>query len=483
MSVRVRYAPSPTGALHLGGARTALFNYLFARHHGGKFLLRIEDTDRTRLVEGSLRSIIDGLRWLGLDWDEGPDHGGPYEPYIQSQRLPIYNEFAQRLLSEGHAYRCFCTPERLAELRAEQQKAGKPTRYDGRCRDLGLSEVRQGMDAGDPTTVRMRVPPGVTVVHDLLRGPREIENSSQDDQVLVKSDGYPTYHLAATVDDHVMRISHVIRAEEWLGSFAKHVMLYEMLGWEVPQFAHVPVVLGPDKAKLSKRHGATSLLEYRDLGFLPEAMVNFLAFLGWSPGTGEEIFDLGGLASAFELEKVQVSPAIFDVAKLDSVNGQHIRRLPPREFARRLEPFTPELSPTLRETAAPLVQERIQRLAEATGMLDFLVNRPVELPDELVPRLKGAELKDRLGQAIEVLQDARATFEEAEIGPAMEPRLRDLAERHQWKAGDLFMTLRIALTGRAVTPPLLESAALLGRAESLVRLDYAIGDLICRQRA
>lgn len=482
MPVRTRYAPSPTGALHPGNARTALFSYLVARKGRGQFLVRIEDTDRARLVEGSLATTIEGLRWLGITWDEGPDVGGPHEPYVQSQRLPIYQEFAQKLLSEGHAYRCFCTEARLAEMREAQQRAGRPTRYDGHCRNLPVGEVSERVAAGERSTIRMRVPEGKTVVDDLLRGPREIENSSQDDSVLLKSDGYPTYHLAAIVDDHLMSITHVVRGEEWLGSFAKHVMLYQMLGWTPPVFAHVPVVLGPDRAKLSKRHGAASLLEYRDLGYLPEAMVNFLAFLGWSPGTGEEIFDLEGLATAFDLEKVQVSPAIFDIAKLDSVNGQHIRRLSVDEFTQRIAPFTPELSPTLRAAAAPLIQERIQRLTEATEMLDFLVNRPLELPEELVPRLKGVEPADRVARTIEALQDTRAAFESAEVGLGLEPGLRELAGRLDWKAGDLFMMLRIALTGRRVTPPLLESAALLGQAECLVRLDFAIGELISRSR-
>ena len=475
MSVRVRYAPSPTGALHPGSARTVLFNYLFARANDGTFILRIEDTDQKRSGEGSLRSILDGIRWLGLPWDEGPEVGGPHAPYFQSERLPQYANAVQRLLDDQHAYLCFCTPERLQALRQGQEKAHLPTRYDRHCLNLDAREVERRLAAGERPVVRMKVPDGQTVVEDLLRGQNTIANSSQDDQVLLKSDGFPTYHLAATVDDHLMEITHVIRGDEWLGSFPKHVMLYSMLGWTPPAFAHVPVVLGPDKSKLSKRHGAAAVLEYRDLGYLPEAMINFLAFLGWSPGTEQEFFDLEGLVAAFDLARVQVSPAVFDIARLDHVNGHHIRALPTEEFALRLEPFTPKLSPTLRVAAAPLVQERIQRLAEATELLDFLTTAPTDLPDELVPADKDAVTTTAM------LQEVRLLLESEEVGEGLEPSLRALAERLGWKVKDLFMAVRIALTGRRITPPLLPSAALLGQAECLRRVDWAIGQLARRR--
>ncbi len=290
--------------------------------------------------------------------------------------------------------------------------------------------------------------------------------------MLLKSDGFPTYHLASVVDDHEMLISHVIRGDEWLASSAKHVILYGMFGWEPPVFVHLPVVLGPDKTKLSKRHGAASVLEFRTMGYLPEAMVNFLAFLGWSPGTGEELFNLDQLVAAFELEKIQDSPAVFDQAKLDSVNGHHIRALPADEFAARLAPFVPEVSGNLLAAAAPLIQERIQRLTEAPALLNFLVHRPEELPDGIVPKKQ-----DRAG-TVAVLQDLRHLFETAEVDESVEPALRELARTRDWTAGELFMTLRIALTGSPVTPPLLPSARLLGRTECLVRLDHAIGQLV-----
>ncbi|MFY9613999.1 MAG: glutamate--tRNA ligase [Candidatus Dormiibacterota bacterium] len=469
MPVRDRYAPSPTGALHLGGARTVLFNYLFAHKMSGQFVLRIEDTDQKRYDPESLASILEGIRWLGLQWDEGPEVGGPYTPYFQSERLRIYQAAAQRLVEGRHAYYCFCTPERLEALRKEQERAHLPTRYDGHCRNLDPSEVKQRLAAGEAGVVRMRVPDGKTEVDDLLRGRLEFDNSTLDDQVLLKSDGFPTYHLAATVDDHEMAMTHVIRGEEWLPSTPKHVLLYQMLGWDPPTFVHLPLVLGPDRAKLSKRHGAASLLEYRDMGYLPEAMNNFLAFLGWSPGTGEELFDLNGLVRAFELEKVQSSPAVFDQAKLDSVNAEHIRRLAPGELARRLRPFVPdEIDDDLLAQATPLVQTRITKLADAADLVRFFVERPADYPEGLVP--KGSDA----AEAATVLEEARAVFGAGEPGPGLEAALRQVAEKHGWKAGDLFMALRVAIIGSRQSLPLLESSSILGKDEVLARLDAAI---------
>jgi glutamyl-tRNA synthetase len=477
MTVRVRFAPSPTGALHIGGARTVLFNYLYARKHGGRFVLRIEDTDRRRRVESSLETILEGLRWLGLNWDEGPDVGGPYFPYVQSERLSHYHAAVERLLAGGKAYRCFCTPERLEAMNTELARLKRPPMYDRTCLSLPEREVAARFSAGERNTVRQLIPPGRTVVHDLLRGDIEFDNATLDDQVLLKSDGYPTYHLAATVDDHLMEISHVIRADEWLPSFPKHVLLYQALGWEPPVFAHVPPVVGPDRKKLSKRRGAPPLVDFREMGYLPEAMVNFLAFLGWSPGTGEEIMSLEQLAAAFELEKVQVSPAVFDPDKLDSVNGQYIRALPAAEFVERLKPFVPYLSGALLEHAAPLIQTRLKRLDQARDLLAFLTAAPTELPRDLVPKNRGPL------ETARILQEARVKFEEGEVGPGLEGPLRELAATMGWKPSELFMTLRIALTGSKVTPPLLESAALLGRSACLSRIDWAIGHLARWEKA
>jgi glutamyl-tRNA synthetase len=478
VTARVRYAPSPTGQLHPGAARTALFNFLVARQGGGSFILRIEDTDRNRFVEGSVQSIFDSLRWLGLQWDEGPEVGGPHFPYLQSERLSHYHQVIETLLADGNAYRCFCTPERLAEMREGQQKAGKPTGYDRRCLSLSPIEASERFARGDPCSVRLLIPPGQTTVHDLLRGDRAFENSTLDDPILLKSDGFPTYHLAATVDDHLMQVTHVLRGIEWLPSAPKHVILYRMLGWEPPIFAHMPVVLGSDRAKLSKRHGAASVLEYRDLGYLPEAMVNFLAFLGWAPPEGRELLSMQELIELFQLERVQPSDAVFDIAKLDSLNGLHIRALPPEEFVRRLQPFVPEISEELLKHAAPLVQTRMARLTEGPALLNFLVVRPAELPGLPGPKQEGAR------STVGVLQELELFFDAAEEpGPGMEAGLRTLAESAGWKFKDMMMLLRLALTGSAVTPPLLESAHLMGKNECRVRLQLAIGQAIATAKA
>ena len=449
-----------------------LFNYLYARRHGGTFILRIEDTDQKRLDPTSLDSILEGISWLGLQWDEGPRVGGPHAPYFQSERLDLYRATAEALLAAGHAYRCFCTPERLEALRQEQARAKQPPRYDGHCRNLDPAEVERKLAAGEPSVIRMRVPEGRTVVEDVVHGRLEFDNATLDDQVLLKSDGFPTYHLASVVDDHEMEVSHVVRGDEWLPSTPKHVILYGMLGYGLPVFVHLPLVLGPDRAKLSKRHGAAALLEYRDMGYLPEAMVNFLAFLGWSPGTGEEFFSLDGLVRVFDLEKIQASPAVFDQAKLDSVNGEHIRALDPADLVGRLAAWVPELDAQLLQAAAPLIQTRIARLDEAPALLQFLWTRPENYPDGLVPKNRAAT------EASEVLLAARELFAGSPPGTELEDPLRGLAQDRGWKAGELFMSLRVALTGSRVTPPLLESAALLGREECLLRLDRAIAELL-----
>ncbi|HIE03586.1 MAG TPA: glutamate--tRNA ligase, partial [Candidatus Latescibacteria bacterium] len=323
--VRVRFAPSPTGRLHVGSAHTALFNWLFARHHGGAFVLRIEDTDRSRVVEGALEDILEGLRWLGLDWDEGP--------YFQSERVEIYRRHADVLLERGWAYRCFCSPERLERMRREQQARGEPPKYDRRCRDLPPDEVKGRVEAGEPNVIRLKVPlEGETKFVDLIRGEIVFRNSELDDLILLKSDGFPTYHLASVVDDHLMGITHVLRAEEWISSTPKHVLLYEAFGWEPPNFAHLPLILGPDKSKLSKRHGATALLDYRDKGYLPEAMANFLALLGWSPGDGREKLSGEEMIEEFSLEGMGKRGSVFDETKLEWLNGLCIRELPPEQL-------------------------------------------------------------------------------------------------------------------------------------------------------
>jgi len=324
-SVRVRFAPSPTGYPHVGNIRTALFAWLFARHYGGSFIVRIEDTDVTRKVKGAVEAILDGLRWLGLDWDEGPEVGGNYGPYFQSQRLDIYRQFAECLVLQDDAYYCYCSPQRLAEMRSEQMKRKQPPGYDRYCRNLSEEERAKKEAEGTTPVVRFKMPlEGQTKFSDIIRGEVVFENNTLDDFVLLKSDGYPTYHLANVIDDHLMEISHVLRAEEWLSSTPRHLLLYQALGFELPQFAHLPMLLGPDRAKLSKRHGAVSIVEYRDQGYLPETMVNFLALLGWSLDDRTEILSRQELIENFSLERVSRTAAIFNHDKLNWMNGVYI---------------------------------------------------------------------------------------------------------------------------------------------------------------
>jgi glutamyl-tRNA synthetase len=462
-SIRVRYAPSPTGALHLGGARTALFNYLFARQKGGQFLLRIEDTDRARLQTGSQASIEEGLRWLGLTWDE--------PPIVQSERKEMYEQAAAVLLESGAAYRCFCSPERLAKMRAEQRARHEPERYDRRCRAIPKHESDARAAAGERFVVRQAMPiDGTTTFHDLVMGTVTFRNDTLDDHVLLKSDGFPTYHLAFAVDDHAMRISHVIRGDGWLPSAPKHLLLFQAFDWLPPAFAHLPLVLGPDKKPLAKRHGAKDVLEYRDAGYLPEAVDNFLAFLGWSPGTEEDILTMDQLIAKFSIDKIQPSPAMANLERLEWLNGQFIRRLRAEELAARLAPRMPNVSVEALRPLMPLVQERLRTLNEAPEMLRFFFEEPEAYRSEqLIPKGRDA------AAAATVIKNARSTLDALlDWQPeAIEPALRSLAERQGWSSRDLFMTLRVAITGRTVTPPLIESMSRLGKERVRARLDRA----------
>jgi glutamyl-tRNA synthetase len=465
--VRVRYAPSPTGDLHLGGARTALFNYLFAHRRGGQFLLRIEDTDRARFKAGSQEQIEEGLRWLGLQWDE--------PPIIQSQRKDLYRQAVDRLLPSGAAYRCFCTPERLEQMRAAQRARGEPERYDRRCRSIPTSESDRRAAAGERFVVRQAMPlAGETVLQDVVMGTVTFRNDTLDDHVLLKSDGFPTYHLAFAVDDHAMHISHVIRGDGWLPSAPKHLLLFQAFRWEPPAFAHVPLVLGPDKKPLAKRHGAKDVLEYREAGYLPEAVDNFIAFLGWSPGTTEDVLTMDQLIEKFSLEKIQASPAIANLERLDWLNGQFIRRLSPEELAARLAPRMPDVPAQALASLMPLVQERLRSLNEARDMLRFFFKEPDRFPPEqLIPKGRDASA------ATEALNAAAAMLRELGTWTpeAIEPALRGLAQRLGWSSRDLFMSLRVAITGRTVTPPLIESMSRLGKERMLTRLERAASAL------
>lgn len=481
-SVRVRFAPSPTGYLHIGSARTALFNVLFARANNGTFILRIEDTDRNRYVEESMDDINESLSWLGLTWDEGPGVGGEVGPYIQSERLDIYREHAHRLVETGNAYYCFCTSERLEQLRKAQTSAGEPTGYDRRCRNLPKGEVDRLLAEGVPSVIRFKMPfEGVTIVEDALRGKIRFENRLLDDFVLLKSDGYPTYQLASVVDDHLMNISHVIRGDEWINSAPKHVLLYQALGWEAPVMAHLPVILSQSGGKLSKRHGATQLREFREKGYLPEALVNFLALLGWTSPDGNEVFGFDELMSTFSLDRVGTSPAVFSYDKLDWLNGMHIRQLDPAEFSNRCVPFlqrdelisTPATNDEIAyvRKVAPLLQERVKLLSDISDMSRyFFVDDISHDPSLLVPKkMDAGETAAVLKQSLAVLQELE-DFSES----ALETALRSLADSLGLKMKQVFMPVRVAVSGRTATPGLFETLEVLGKDRVIVRMQEAI---------
>ncbi len=487
MTVRVRFAPSPTGIPHVGNIRTALFNWLFAQHEGGKFILRIEDTDQTRLDPRALEAILESLRWLDLNWDEGPEISGTYGPYAQSQRLEHYRRAAEGLIAKDAAYRCYCSPERLEQVRAEQARRKEPPRYDRRCRDLSAAERAQEEAKGIVPVVRFKTPlSGRTEFDDVVRGHVVFENETLDDFILLKSDGYPTYHLANVVDDHLMEITHVLRAEEWLPSTPRHLLLYAALGYAPPQFAHLPMMLGSDRAKLSKRHGAVSLLEYKRQGYLPEAMFNFLGLLGWSLDDHTEIISREEFIHHFSLERIVKNPAIFDVEKLTWMNGVYMRALPAERLAELLiERLKEDLPPDVPRPLdrdyvlriVPLVQERIKRLDEAAALTAFFfVEGPLDYPPEL---LLGKRFADKRDEARRALESATARLSQIDRWErdVLEGVLRPLAEELGLKAGDLFMLVRVAVTGQTATPPLFETMEVLGRDRCLARLDDALRHL------
>jgi len=475
-TVRTRIAPSPTGDPHIGNMYVALVNWAFARQSGGRFIVRIEDTDRARFVEGAERMFLEALAWLCLTHDEGPDVGGPAGPYRQSERLAIYREHAERLLASGRAYRCFCAAERLAELRKSQK--GEVTGYDRRCRAIDPADAARRAAAGQPHTVRLAVPPeGQTRFTDGLRGEIVIENRSIDDQVLIKSDGYPTYHMAVVVDDRLMGVTHVVRAEEWIVSTPKHILLYEALGWQPPLYYHLPLIRNPDRSKLSKRRNPTNVLWYRQEGFLPEAVVNYLGLLGHSMPDQREVFTLDEFRAEFSWRRVNTTGPVFDMDKFEWLNGMWIRRLPVDELAARLrsEGFVPEGFPQDRLLGAVrLLQERLKRLKEFADAAAYFAAR---LPYEaalLVPDKKGKPLKAaaEVRAAVAELRSVLACAAEWNAA-ALEAGARALAERLGWKPADLFTVLRVAVTGRRVSTPLFETMEVLGREECLARVEEA----------
>ena len=472
--LRVRFAPSPTGNPHIGNVRTAIFAWLFARRHNGAFMIRVEDTDQDRRTEGAIEAMLESLSWVGLDWDEGPDIGGPVAPYVQSERLDLYHSVAEQLIASGHAYRCYCTPDRLSRLRREQEKSGAETiGYDRRCLSLSNAERARLESEGVNSVVRFRMPDdGVSVLDDIVFGHLEFENRLTDDFVALKSDGFPTYHLASVVDDHYMGITHVMRGKEWIPSVPRHVQLYAALGWDMPEFAHLPVILSPDRSKLSKRHGAASVWDYRDMGVLPEALVNYVALLGWSLDDKSEFFTTQDLIASFDLRGISRSDAIFDMDKLLWLNGQHIRNSPNNRIEEALSTFWQQSPPEFDiqpgtdqvSEIVPLVRERLKTLNDAAPLVKFVFSNDIPLePEQVVQR--GMD-SDGTRQILEAAYDGLSEIDNFETG-SIEGLLRPLASDLDVKVGQLLGTLRAATTGQKVSPPIFESLEVLGRERSL----------------
>lgn len=476
---RVRFAPSPTGYLHVGGARTALFNWLFARRHHGAFVLRLEDTDAERSSWEMVTGIIDAMRWLKLDWDEGPDVGGPHAPYFQSERLAIYRAVADRLVAAGKAYYCYCSPETLRQKREEAERRGEAWKYDRTCDILPPEKIAELEATASPRATRFRVPEGTTRFDDLVHGPIEFDHVNLEDFVILRSDGHPTYHLSVVADDIDMRITHVVRGDDHISNTPKQVLLYQAIGVPIPQFAHVPLILGPDKKRLSKRHGATSVMEYARLGYLPEAMVNFLALLGWSPGTDQQIFTRDELINVFSLEGIGGSSAVFDPEKLEWFNSQHIFRLPAEEIASRLKPlleeaglWRDELAGARREMflgVIELFKTRVKRLPDFIEAGRPFFEETVEYDPSAVKKHLAAP---GLAAYVRALRGALASTDPFDE-PTIEARLRKVAEDLGIPAGTLIHATRVAVTGKAVSPGLFEMLAILGRDRTMARL----GDL------
>ncbi len=464
--MRVRFAPSPTGALHLGNVRTALFSWLAARATGGDFILRIEDTDQERYVEGGDLTVFETLRWLGLDWDEGPEVGGPHAPYVQSQRKALYTEYGEKLVAAGHAYWCTCTPDRLEAMRLEQQHRGQPTRYDRHCLSR-QDEIATHRAAGGTAVLRLRMPEGMSAWDDVVRGRIEFSNAEIDDSVLLKSDGFPTYHLAVVVDDHLMEITHVIRSEEWIPSTPKHLALYAAFGWTPPAFAHVPIVLGPDKKKLSKRHGAKRLLDYRSDGYLPAALINAMALLGWSPPGDEDILSVDDIVKLFDIHDVHASPAVFDPQRLDAINARHIRLLPPAELAHILGAWL-DRDPESLLPLIPLVQERITTLEDASTLLSPIFSTAVIWGDDVAFPPKNVTVD----QAITLLDACRSDV--AANGTAdptgLRTRLTETVTSLGLKPRDAFRVIYCALFGQPTGIPVFDAMAVLGQEATAARL-------------
>lgn len=473
--VRTRFAPSPTGLMHIGGARTALYAWLVAKHFSGDFLLRIEDTDQARYSPEGLKSIFDGLDWLGLERDEDPIKGGPHVPYVQSERKDMYVAGAKQLMASGHAYRCFCTAERLEFMRKEQQAQHLPPKYDRTCLKLEREESDKRAVAGEAFVIRMRVPDeGTIVCQDIIRGQIEFKMSDLDDMVLLKSDGMPTYHLAMAVDDHEMEISHVIRGEEWLPSLPKHVLLYQFFGWEAPQFAHLSLLLNPGGGKLSKRQGSVSLQSFTEAGYLREALINFMVLLGWNPKSERELFSLDDLIQEFDLANVNKAGAVFDTQKLDWFNGQYIRRKSPEELLELCRPWLPgDQEDALLLKIVTIEQGRLGKLSDIQTSVALFTDAQVKYDPRLLAWKKMVPqiVVDRLTWVIQHIEQMNESdWTVAQI----EANLKEHVAKDGLATGEVLWPLRVALSGRQNSPSPFELAWVLGRDKTLSRLQAAL---------
>lgn len=472
--VRTRFAPSPTGTIHIGNVYGILLDWAYAKGNNGKFILRIEDTDKTRQVEGAIEKIYQALDWLGFQPDEGPKKGGPHQPYTQSKRLKLYQKYAQQLVDQGDAYYCFCSPQRLKEVRERAKQAGKPPMYDRHCRKLDPDEARSRVEAGEDYVIRMKIPENKTiVVNDLARGEVKFDSNLVDDQILLKSDGFPTYHLAVVVDDHLMNISHVVRGEEWLPSAPKHVLLYQYFNWELPKILHTPILRNPDRTKMSKRQGHTNLFWYKKQGFLPEALLNYIALLGWSHPREKEIFSLKEFAKHLKLKDISPIGPVFDIEKLEWMNGVYIRKKSDQELAELLKPYLKDLDQKQIKQAVPLIKDRLKRLSDVEELLKFLFQR-IDYDQELLlnrgTRPKTA--KEMLEQAIEVVKDSDLNKIDK-----LKQEFKNIIDKNNWNTGEFFMVLRVAICGSKTTPPIVEFLPILGEEEVINRLEEGINKL------
>lgn len=477
-NVRTRIAPSPTGLMHIGTAYMALFNYAYAKKNGGEFIIRIEDTDRARFVEGAEQVIFDGLAWLGIPHAEGVDVGGPYVPYKQSENLPMYKKHAEELIEKGHAYYCFCSSETLDAMRAQQQSKKELPHYDRRCRLIALDEAKKRVADGEKYVIRMKIPDAEIIAwEDAIRGHVEINSNVVDDQVLMKSDGFPTYHLGVVVDDNRMKITHIMRGEEWISSTPKHILLYRFFGWELPVFAHMPLLRNPDKSKMSKRKNDVSVPSYKEKGYLPEALRNYLCLMGWSHPQEKDVFGLDEFILEMSLERVQTSGPIFDVQKLNWMNGKYIREvLSLDELILRVQPFLPADFPKeLLSKVLPLVRDRLVTLRDIESLTEFFYKDIVVEKEMLIGKKSSVEeVKMWLDASVLLFEAVGADGWKAK---SIEEAFLKMVDEKGWNRGAFFMTLRVALTGRSATPPLFDVVEVLGREVVLSRLQ-AVKELL-----